>query len=93
MTDISVAEHIAVRLQADDCGGPLLGSLCEHYADQVLITGTKTTTEDALAAWMRWLASQGGRPEVKVSSLIGSFHERVAAVIREVARYQERENV
>jgi hypothetical protein len=80
-----IARHINARLHADCCGE----NLCSFYADQLAITGTKTTAEDALSAWSRWLDAQGGKPErpLKVSDWTNGFHERVAAMIREVARY------
>jgi hypothetical protein len=82
---ISLASHISARLQRDRCDG----RLAECYAEQCVLTGTATTPEDALAAWQKWLATQGGWSEspLRVSDWKNGFHERVAAVIREVARY------
>jgi hypothetical protein len=84
---IDIASHLTARLQADTCAG----QLCEYYADQVFATGTKTTPDDALGAWCKWLESQGGRcvHPPKVSDWKNGFHERVALAIREVARYQQ----
>ena len=75
-----------LRLLLRDCGE----GLCSHYADQVALTGTKTTTEDAFDAWNRWLAVGNDLPferPFKLSDWGDNFHERAAFAIRNVARY------
>lgn len=82
---INLTTHLSARLQHLAVGGTLLS----HYADQVRATGTATTAEDALGAWRKWCEAQGGKmaspPEV--ADWKDDHHERVAAVLREVARY------
>lgn len=81
MNEIDIATHIKARLQSFTIGEKL--SL--FYAEQLLATGIKTTSEDAFNAWSKWLASQGGKLEQALK--VSDFDERVATVIREVARY------
>jgi hypothetical protein len=80
---MSTAQHLRARLR--DCDG----QLCSQYADQVLTTGINTTAHDAFSTWHKWLDSQGGTPvkTLRLSDWNDGFHERVAAVIREVSRY------
>jgi hypothetical protein len=55
------------------------------FAGLVVTTGKNTTAEDCLRAWLSWLEQQGGRP---VNAFVaGVPEEKIAAVVREVARY------
>ncbi len=77
MTDSLILQNLRARLPAT---GP---SLLTQYERAVLETGLKTTPEDAFAAWGRWL----GPHPYEIEDWPEQYHQKVAAVIREVARY------
>ena len=74
-----------------------MGNLCSHYADQVSVTGKSTTAEDAFGAWLKWLASEGGKPEtpltIDASPEFRASQEHAAHAIREVARIGENQGI
>ena len=84
---IETIAHIRARLSltGDACCPALLGC----FADQVRLTGTDTTPDDACSAWHRWLMAAGGRSErpLQASDWKDGHMVRFAAAIREVARY------
>lgn len=82
MTDPVIAV-LATRLNA--AGLPCGPRLLARYAEQLALTGEKTTSEDAYDAWLLWIEDDGGEPSPDVTQRL--FDERVAVVIREVARY------
>lgn len=83
----NTTEHLRARLEVtgDVCGPSLLA--CYEY--QIALTGKRTTPEDAVSAWLRWVNGPGGitlQPP-KPSDWPNGYMHRVAAAIREVARY------
>ena len=87
MSKSETTEHLRARLEVtgDVCGPSLLAC----YADQITLTGKHTTADDAISAWLRWVEKSGGRVSQpsQPSDWPNGYMRRVAAAIREVARY------
>ena len=66
---------------------PIFGRLMHLYAELAMTKGVDTTPEDAHAAWLKWLESQGGRLERPELDCVSEFDRRVAAGIVDAARY------
>jgi hypothetical protein len=73
-------------------------ALLAQYARAVRDTGLRTTTEDAFAAWNRWITESAGccppepgdwagGPFRLEDWPVGGYHDKTAAAIREVSRY------
>lgn len=63
--------------------------LMSHYVALASRRGRNTTREDAFSVWMEWLDALGGKPENELTpdSWPADDHAKVAAAIREAARY------
>jgi hypothetical protein len=61
------------------------GSLIYYYGVLALTRGTMTTPVDARAAWLMWLASQGGIPSEIAIEEPSDFDRRVAEGIAKAA--------
>jgi len=87
MTNVSDQSALGAHLQARlaVAGIPCGSRLVSYYTTLVEERGKSITTEDAFATWLRWLSDAGGRPERPLTA--DQTHERIAGVLREVARY------
>jgi len=87
MIDIALSTHIQSRLAI--AGFPCGRQLISHYTILVKSKEQKITPEDALATWLHWLEESGGQPTKPLTLLdwADQTHERIAAILCEVARY------
>lgn len=71
---------------------PVGGHLINFYVTLALTKGKQTTPEDAHAAWLEWLTSQGAvmlRPDL---DRVSDFDKRVAEGIVDASRYLTEES-